>query len=154
LLLGLGLFWRAPLQDDTLVQQAQAARAGRIPALATLHNPALSPAGTGDSLLRQATSLPVHAPDLHRLGWQLAGIATFRGAAELRYSNAAGEPLTIYLRRSPGEPRLDLLQNGKSRVFIWQDDVTSAVFIADMPAGPMMRLVRAAMAAIDGTLKS
>jgi anti-sigma factor RsiW len=144
LLLGLGLLWRGQPQNDTLLQQAEAARAGRLTTILALQNAALPPAASRDALLRQATALPVRAPDLRHLGWQLEGLTTFRGAAQLRYSNAAGQPLTIYIRRSTGEPRFDLLRQGRLRVCVWQDDVTSAVIIADMPAGPMMRLAAAA----------
>jgi anti-sigma factor RsiW len=145
LLLGLGVLWPSQPQGDTLLQQAEAARTGHTAAILTLRTPSLPPAATRDALLRQATALPVHAPDLRRLGWQLAALETFRGAAELRYTNAAGEPLALYIRRSTGEPRFSLLRDGKLRACVWQDDVTSAVIIADLPAGPMMRLAAAAV---------
>jgi anti-sigma factor RsiW len=144
LLLGLGLLWPLQPPGDTLLRQAEAARAGRTAAILALQDTTLPSAASRDALLRQATALPVRAPDLRRLGWRLDALATFRGAAQLRYGNAAGEQLTIYLRRSTGEPRFDLLRAGKLRVCVWQDDVTSAVIIADMPAGPMMRLAAAA----------
>jgi anti-sigma factor RsiW len=144
LLLGVGLLWPPQPPGDPLLQQAEAARAGRAAAILALQDTTLPPAASRDALLRQATALPVRAPDLRRLGWRLDGLATFRGAAQLRYSNAAAAVLTIYIRRSPGEPRLDLRRRGTLSIFVWQDDVTSAVMIADVAAGPMMRLAAAA----------
>jgi anti-sigma factor RsiW len=127
-------------RGDTILQEAAAAYDG-----------ALAP-GTEISAraIPSALGLPVHAPDLRRFGYQLAGIKLFRGpAAGLTYRNAQNVALTIYVRKSAGEPRFDLLRRGKLRVCIWQDDVVSAVMTGDMPAGEMMRIASTAYTALD-----
>jgi anti-sigma factor RsiW len=136
------LIWQPA--GDAILSQAESAQAGTLQALASLDGNALPPALAQRTLLRDATGLPVHAPDLRRLGWSLAALRTYTGAAELRYRNPSGQALTIYVRRSDGTARFDLLRHGKLRVCIWQDDVVGAVIMADMAAGPMMRVAVAA----------
>jgi anti-sigma factor RsiW len=57
--------------------------------------------------------------------------------------------LTIYVRKSDGDARFDLLRRGKLRVCIWQDEVVSAVMTGDMSAGEMMRVASAAYSSLD-----
>jgi anti-sigma factor RsiW len=140
--LGWHLVWHQA--SDAILDQAEAAHAGTLPILASLNGPDLPAAPAQRALLRDATGLPVHAPDLRRLGWSLAALHVYRGAAELRYRDPAGKALTIYVRRSDGTARFDLLRHGTVRVCIWQDDVVGAVIMADMAAGPMMRVAVAA----------
>jgi anti-sigma factor RsiW len=131
------LVWPAA---DTIEQEAAEARSGILVATSTLQGPALPSQDDQRALLRRVTGLPVQAPDLRPLGWHLATLETFPAAAELRYRNQAGELLTMYVRRSRGEARFDLLQRGHLRTCVWQDDVMGTVIIGDMSAGKMMRV--------------
>jgi anti-sigma factor RsiW len=129
---------------DTILQVADAARSGTLPALASLDGAAIPDAQAQRALLRKATGLPVHAPDLRRLGWSLAGLRIYRGAAQLQYRNGSGEPLTLFVRASDGAPRFDLLRHGALRVCVWQDDVVGTVIMGTMSAGQMDRVAAAA----------
>jgi anti-sigma factor RsiW len=150
LLLGGGVLWGLwPAGADTILREADAARRGTRGAVAMYDGDALPAAAARDAMLRQATGLAVRAPDLSRLGWQLAGLETYRGAAELRYRNVHGAALTLYVRRSAGTPRFDLLRRGTLRVCVWQDDVVGAVIMGDMAAGEMMRVAGLAYADLN-----
>ena len=131
------LVWPA---SDTIEQEAADARSGTLVAASTLQGPALPPQDEQRALLRRVTGLPVQAPDLRSLGWHLAALETYPAAAELRYRNQTGELLTMYVRRSRGEARFDLLQRGHLRTCVWQDDVMGTVIMGDMSAGKMMRV--------------
>ena len=148
LIVGASVLLRSPA-GDTILREATLARAGTTPALAILTDAALPPPDRQAVLLREATGLPVRTPDLRRLGWQLAALTTYRGAAELRYRNKVGAALTVYVRRSAGAPRFDLLHQGKLRVCVWQDEIVGAVIMGDMQAGQMMRVAGAAYSDLD-----
>lgn len=115
--------------------------------------PALAPAA-GGTLLASALGLHLSVPDLAPFGFRLAGLQVIGAghpahAAQLTYSDAARRRLTIYVRRSDGSVRFDLLRRGGERVCIWQDDVVSAVIIAPMAAGEMMRVASSAYSALN-----
>ncbi len=148
LVFGAAVLLRAPA-GDPLLRQATLARTGQSAPLTTLADAALPPLDRQRALMRQATGLPVRAPDLRRLGWQLAALTTYPGAAQLRYRNTAGATLTMYVRRSTGAPHFDLLRDGKLRVCVWQDEVVGAVIMGEMQAGQMMRVAGAAYADLD-----
>jgi len=148
LIFGAAVLLQAPM-GDALLRQATLARSGQSAPLTTLADAALPPPDRQRALLRQATGLPVRAPDLHRLGWQLAALTTYPGAAQLRYRNDTGAMLTMYVRRSTGAPHFDLLRDGKLRVCVWQDEVVGAVIMGEMQAGQMMRVAGAAYADLD-----
>jgi anti-sigma factor RsiW len=148
LVFGAAVLLRAPA-GDAILREATLARTGQAAAMATLADAALPPPDRQRALLREATGLPVRAPDLHRLGWQLAALTTYPGAAQLRYRNGSGAALTMYVRRSTGAPRFDLLRNGTLRVCVWQDEVVGAVIMGEMQAGQMMRVAGAAYADLD-----
>ena len=148
LVFGAATYLQAP-SGDPLLHDATLARNGRTAALTTLAEAALPPPDSQRTLLREATGLPVRAPDLRRLGWQLASLTTYPGAAQLRYRNLQGAALTVYVRRSTGTPHFDLLRDGKLRVCVWQDEVVGAVIMGEMQAGQMMRVAGTAYADLD-----
>jgi len=132
---------------DTVLAEAQAARDGALPATRVIT--ALAPGGA-DATLQATLGLPVRAPDLRKFGYRLVAVDLYRGpAAGLVYRNAQSVDLTIYVRRSAGDARFDLLRRGKLRVCVWQDEVVSAVMTGDMSAGEMMRVASAAYSSLD-----
>ncbi len=138
--------WQWP-RGDTVLSEAEAARDGRLDGRVG-GDAALPTEAARDAVLRSAVGLPVRAPDLHRFGFQLAGMDLFArsagGAAQLRYTDGDRRTLTIYLRRSDGMVRFDLLRRGRTRICVWQDDVVGAVIIAPLSAGEMLRIASSA----------
>jgi anti-sigma factor RsiW len=134
---------------DKVLAEAQAAHDGALPATRVIAGSTLAQSGA-DATLQATLGLPVRAPDLQKFGYRLVAVDFYRGpAAGLVYRNAQSVNLTIYLRKSAGDARFDLLRRGKLRVCIWQDEVVSAVMTGDMSAGEMMRVASAAYAALD-----
>jgi len=129
---------------DPILAEAEAARADRLTPVQRLTEAAIADVPGRDAGLARAVGLKLRAPDLARLGWHLVRVDTYAGAAALRYRTDAGQALTLYIRRSTGEPRFDLLHHGRERICIWQDEVVSAVMMGDMTAGAMMRVASAA----------
>ena len=72
-----------------------------------------------------------------------------RAAAGLVYRSTQAGELTIYVRKSSGQSRFDLLRRGRLRVCIWQDDVVGAVMTGEMSAGLMMRIASRAYGDLD-----
>jgi len=134
---------------DTILAEAAGARDGTLPPTSMVAGSRLAQAGS-DHMLQAALGLNVRPPDLAKFGYRLVTVDFYRGpAAGLVYRNAQAAELTIYVRKSRGDARFDLLRRGKLRVCIWQDDVVSAVMTADMSAGEMMRVASAAYASLD-----
>jgi anti-sigma factor RsiW len=134
---------------DQVLAQADAVRRDAVAPATRLAGVALADAPARDALLAQAVGLHVRAPDLARLGWRLGEIDTYAQAAALRYTAADGRALTLFVRKSSGTPRFDLLKNGAVRTCIWQDEVVSAVMMGEMSAGQMMRVASAAYTALN-----
>ena len=134
---------------DPILAQAEAARLARVAPLTMLAGAPLADASSRDALLTSAVGLKLHAPDLAKLGWHLAELDTYQAAASLRYRSNDGRALTLYVRRSSGTPRFDLLRNGALRTCIWQDEVVGAVMTGEMSAGQMMRVASAAYVALN-----
>jgi anti-sigma factor RsiW len=134
---------------DGLLAEAEAARNGR---LGESLDQAQLPASR-DAQLRSTLGMPVHVPDLRRFGYQLANVelfdATPTAAAQFRYSDSSQRLLTIYVRRSDGAVRFDILRHGSDRICIWQDDVVGAVIIAPVSAGEMLRIASLAYADLN-----
>jgi anti-sigma factor RsiW len=147
LMLGAGYF--AVPRGDTILAEAEAARHGTLPASAHFAGSALPSPETQRTLLSAATGLKINPPDLRRLGWSLVSLDTYRGAGALHYRNAQGQALSVYVRRSGGRPRFDILKLGTTRICVWQDEVVGAVMMGDMSAGQMMRVAGAAYADLD-----
>ena len=104
----------------------------------------LARSGSRDDVLQAALGMNVHVPDLGGYGFRLARLELFGHAAQLRYVDERHRLLTIFVRRSNGDVRFDLLRHGAIRICIWQDDVVSAVIMAPMSAGEMMRVASSA----------
>ena len=134
---------------DGILLQAEAARQDRMAPIARLTGAELAPGAARDQELSRATGLKLQAPDLARLGWRLAEIDTYPQAVALRYRAGNGTPLTLFVRRSDGTPRFELLKSGALRTCIWQDEVVGAVMMGEMSAGQMMRVASAAYVALD-----
>jgi len=143
--------WLQPFRPpaDQILAQADAARRDATAPAMRLAGAALADAPARDALLTQAVGLRVRAPDLARLGWRLGEIDTYAQAAALRYTTSDGRALTLFVSKSSGTPRFDLLKNGAVRTCIWQDEVVSAVMMGDMSAGQMMRVASAAYTALN-----
>jgi len=85
----------------------------------------------------------VKAPDLTRMGYRLVGVEVYSSPApsfDLRYVGANGRAVTLYVRRSPGSTRFDILAMKGLKVCVWQDNVISTVVTGAMSAGEMERL--------------
>ena len=139
---GAAVTWRWS-RRDTILADAQSARDGRM-AAETSASSALGDPATRDARLEAALGLPVRTPNLRRFGFQLARVDVFARAVQLGYADAQRRDLTIYIRRSDGSVRFDLLRQGANRLCIWQDDVIAAVIIAPLSAGEMMRVASSA----------
>jgi anti-sigma factor RsiW len=138
------LLQRHGATEDPILAQADAARSERTVPLTRMAGAALADAPPLDALLARVVGLRVRAPDLKKLGWRLAEIDTYLGAAALRYHTLDGRRLTVFVRRSAGTPRFDLLKNGAERTCIWQDEVVGTVIMGEMSAGQMMRVASVA----------
>jgi anti-sigma factor RsiW len=139
-------------QPDAILAEAEAAHDGALLPAQTLTGAALPTLGARDAALETTTGLPLHAPNLSRFGYRLVSVALFdrsHRAASLVYRNTAGADVTIYVRRSNGTARFDLLHYGALRECIWQDDVVGAVILGKMSAGEMMRVASKAYADLD-----
>jgi anti-sigma factor RsiW len=135
--------------DDRLLAEAEQARRDQIVVATRLAGPSLQDVASRDTVLARAVGLRVRAPDLTRLGWTLAEIDAYAHAAALRYRMADGRALTLFVHRSDGMPRFDILKTGPVRVCIWQDEVVGAVMMGEMSAGQMMRVASAAYVALN-----
>jgi anti-sigma factor RsiW len=147
---GLGVMQMRPRAPrDALLAEALAARSGSLVAAAHFDAAAFPAAEALRVMLTKATGLPVRAPDLRKQGWHLVAIDTYQSAAALRYANAAGQSLFVFVRRSEGAPRFDILKRRGDRICVWQDEVVAAVMMGEMSAGQMMRVAGAAYASLD-----
>ena len=130
-------------RGDTILADAEAARSGLIRG-SSVTPEQLASAPLRDGVLQAVLGMKVHVPDLARDGFRLARLELFGHAAQLRYADARHRLLTIYVRRSNGDVRFDLLRHGPTRICVWQDNVVGAVIIAPMSAGEMMRVASSA----------
>lgn len=146
---GATLLYQSNRPDGSILAQAEAARLEQRLALRRLTGAALADAAARDAVLAHAVGLQLRAPDLAHLGWKLVEIDTYSDAAALRYHTERGGTLTMFVRRSTGTPRFDLLKTGGVRICIWQDEVVGAVMMGDMSAGQMMRVAGAAYVALS-----
>ncbi len=135
--------------DRSILAQAEAARLDQSLTLSRVTGAALADAPARDAVLAHAVGLQLRAPDLVHLGWKLVELDTYADAAALRYHAANGGSLIMFVRRSTGTPRFDLLKTGRVRVCVWQDEVVGAVIMGEMSAGQMMRVAGAAYAALN-----
>lgn len=98
-----------------------------------------------ENALAQLAGVEIKAPDLSKMGFSLVGMRTLDGpggnaAAVLAYRDAGERVFTLYLKRSSGTPRFDMIKRGETRICVWQDDVLSTIMLADVSAAEMLRL--------------
>ena len=134
--------------DDTIIAEALSARGDAIAGA----QPVPEGRETTDRMLKTALSLQIKAPDMAKLGFEIASARVYAGvpggnAVRLDYRDGQGRMFTVYLRHTTGGERFDMLKRGSVRVCIWQDEVLSAVMLAEVSAGEMLRL---ASLAYDG----
>jgi anti-sigma factor RsiW len=97
-----------------------------------------------ENALTQLVGVEVKAPDLSKMGFSLVGLRTVDeaggAAAVLAYRDAGARLFTLYLKRSSGTPRFDMIKRGDTRICVWQDDILSTIMLADVSAAEMLRL--------------
>ena len=129
-----------PTGEDAVVAEAMAARHDSMLMTGAVGNaPSLESA---TATVKEALGPAVKAPDLSRLGYTLAaahGLPEHKGVT-IDYRDARGRVFTVYLSRSNGKERFDMLKRGPTRICIWQDEELSAVMVGEMSAGEMLRL--------------
>jgi len=147
-----GTAWLVRPAPEGILAEAEAAHDGALSPVETLTGSTLLAVGARDSALETTTGLKLRAPDLSRFGYRLVRVALYdrsHRAASLIYRNTAGADVTIYVRRSDGTARFELLHYGALRECIWQDDVVGAVILGGMSAGEMARVASKAYADLD-----
>jgi anti-sigma factor RsiW len=95
------------------------------------------------AVMAKSLDTRVRAPDLSRMGYRLVGIDVYSSPApsfDLRYVDTRGRAVTLYIRRSPGSTRFDILAMKGLEVCVWQDNIISTVVTGDMSAAEMERL--------------
>lgn len=96
-----------------------------------------------DGALESVVGVAVRPPDLSKMGFSLVGMQAQDGpsvAAVLAYRDAGARIFTLFLQPSPGTPTFEMIKRGETRICVWQDDVLSAVMLADVSAAEMLRL--------------
>ncbi len=107
-----------------------------------------------DSALKAALGLPVKVPDMGKFGFAFARYRVYSGmpggkAVKLDYEDSQKRVFTLYLRHSNGEEEFEMLKRDTVRVCVWQDEVLSAVMLAEVNAGEMLRLATLAYAGLS-----
>jgi anti-sigma factor RsiW len=95
------------------------------------------------AVMAKSLDTRVKVPDLSRMGYRLVGIDVYSSPApsfDLRYVDTRGRAVSLYIRRSPGSTRFDILEMKGLKVCVWQDNIISTVVTGDMSAGEMERL--------------
>jgi anti-sigma factor RsiW len=131
--------------EEAIITEALAAREGTLVPEQVFPSGAVSAPGKRNRLLTDALDIPLKAPDLTRMGYNLASIRIYSGVAggkaiEINYRNAKGTRFNLYLRHPSSPERFDVIEQGKLRICIWQDDELGAVMTGEMSAGEMLRL--------------
>ena len=139
------IVWRqfAAVPHDDVVADALAARTLEAKPDYVVPVSTGSEAQAESTVMAKSLDTRVKAPDLSRMGYRLVGIEVYSAPApsfDLRYVDANGRAVTLYIRRSPGSTRFDILQLKGLKVCVWQDNVISTVVTGAMSAGEMERL--------------
>lgn len=141
---GLSREFLRPPTEEQIINEALAARAHIVQPEQTLTAAQLAPPGGGATLLSKALASKIKTPDLARMGYRFEGARIYDGvpakAVELDYRNARNVLFTVYLRRPSSPPQVDIIERGRLRICLWQDDELGAVMAGEMPAGEMARL--------------
>jgi len=156
LVLSLGLsreFLRLP-NEEQIINEALAARDHIVQPQQSFSSAELARTDNGGILLSAALNSKVKAPNLTRMGYRLDGVRIYRGppggkAVEIDYRNARNTLFTLYLRRPSSPPRVDIVERGRLRICIWQDDEMGAVMAGEMSAGEMARLASLAYSGLS-----
>jgi anti-sigma factor RsiW len=132
-------------ESDPLVTQALSVRHGEMHPDRTVDAAALAAPGAGDQLIAATLAIPAKVPDLARAGYALAGILVVRDPAggpglQVAYRGPQGRSFTLYMHRSNGPDRFDLLKQGSLQICVWQDDDLSVVMLGEMPAKEMLKV--------------
>jgi anti-sigma factor RsiW len=133
---------------DAILDEALAAYANTVSSART------SEPDTADQVLISALELPIQAPDLSRMGYTLARVNTYAGVAggnavKLDYSKSDNKTVAVYVRKSLGDVRFEMLKRGSTRICVWQDDVIGTVIMGEMSAGEMLRLASLAYSGLN-----
>lgn len=104
-----------------------------------------SPDWAADSVLTATLGVALKTPDLSKMGFILAGVRVYDNqpagqAIKIDYRDAQSRLFTLYLSKSPGSERFEMLKQDGTRICIWQDDVLSTVMVGDISAAEMLRL--------------
>jgi anti-sigma factor RsiW len=154
ILLGTWLTFGGSTDEDAIVAEALAARGDTMQAQQVVDVQASGVPEARNQVLANALDMKLKAPDLARIGYQLAAIRIYSGvpggkAVELRYRGEENRVFTLYLRHPSSPARVDLFQRDGLRICIWQDDVIGTVMLGQMSAGEMARVASAAYAGLN-----
>ena len=139
------IVWResAKTPQSDVVADALAARARAVKPDYVVPVSSDTVAQAESAVMAKRLDTRVKAPDLSRMGYRLVGVDVYStpvASFDLRYVDARGRAVTLYLRRSPGSTRFDILQEKGLRVCVWQDNIISTVVTGNMSAAEMERL--------------
>ncbi|HYM18116.1 MAG TPA: hypothetical protein VEU06_06095 [Micropepsaceae bacterium] len=147
-------FARGGTGEDAIVAEALAAHNDAMSAQQVADVAVTAAPDDRNQVVADALAMKVKAPDLGKLGYQLADIRIYSGvpggkAVELRYRGEQNKVFTVYLRHPCSPPRVDLFERDGLRICIWQDDVIGTVMLGEMSAGEMARAASAAYAGLN-----
>jgi anti-sigma factor RsiW len=151
---GMFVFQRSVPRQDSIIEEALAARNEAIPARQTIAVASATHAGTADRLIASALAMRVRTPDLSRMGYALTGVRVYANvpggkSVELLYRKSGAQVFALYLRRPSGPARFDQFKQGRLRVCIWQDDVLGTVMTGEISAAEMQRLASLAYTGLE-----
>ena len=151
---GIFLFQRSVPRQDSIIEEALAARNEAIPARQTIAITSAAHASTADRAVASALAMRVRTPDLSRMGYTLTGVRVYADvpggkAVELLYRRSNAQVFALYLRHPSGPARFDQFKQGRLRVCIWQDDVLGTVMTGEMSAAEMQRLASLAYTGLE-----
>lgn len=151
---GLALNQRSVPHQESIIEEAIAARNEAIPAHQILSFTTAAHSSAPDRIVASALAMRVRVPDLSRLGYALTGVRIYDNApggksVELLYRKANMTLFALYLRHPSGPARFDQFKQGRLRVCIWQDEVLGTVMTGEMSAAEMQRLASLAYTGLE-----
>ncbi len=154
IILGAWLAFGSGTGEDAIIAEALAARGDSMAAQQVVDVAASGVPDARNQVLSTALDMKLKAPDLAKIGYQLAAIRVYSGvpggkAVELRYRGEQNQVFTLYLRHPSSPARVDLFQRDGVRICVWQDDVIGTVMLGSMSAGEMARAASAAYAGLN-----
>ena len=144
---------RLVVPGDEIVGEALAARQESMLPQQSLDVAALAEPEARNQVLTRALTMKLKAPDLSKMGYQLADIRVYFNvpggkAVELGYRDGQNRVFTLYLRHPSSPARVELLERDGLRICVWQDDVIGTVMLGQMSAGEMARISTLAYAGL------